>query len=69
MKKLNAAEGETEGEAALDPKALEAIGRALKAHYEELVQAPLPGKLIELLARIEKEEKRASGRKQRNAAK
>jgi hypothetical protein len=36
-----------------DPKALEAIGRALKAHYAELVQAPLPERFAELLARFE----------------
>jgi hypothetical protein len=39
--------------AASDPKALEAIGRALEAHYADLVQAPLPEKLVELLARLE----------------
>lgn len=38
--------------AALDRKALEAIGRALKAHHADLVQAPLPEKLVELLARL-----------------
>ncbi len=36
-----------------DPKAAEAIGRALKAHYADLVQAPLPKKFTELLARFE----------------
>jgi hypothetical protein len=39
--------------AARDPKAADAIGRALKAHYAELVDAPLPGKFLELLARFE----------------
>ena len=39
--------------AARDPKAAEAIGRALKAHYAELVDAPLPEKFLELLARFE----------------
>jgi Anti-sigma factor NepR len=38
--------------AARDPKAAEAIGRALKAHYAELVEAPLPEKFLELLARF-----------------
>jgi hypothetical protein len=42
--------------AAPDPKALEAIGRALAAHYANLVQAPLPDKFAELLARLEGEE-------------
>jgi len=39
--------------AAPDPKAVEAIGRALKAHYADLVHAPLPEKFAELLARFE----------------
>ena len=45
-------------EAALDTKALDAIGQALKAHYDDLVYAPLPDKFTELLARLEAEEKR-----------
>jgi hypothetical protein len=36
-----------------DPKAVEAIGRALKAHYSDLVHAPLPAKFVELLAQFE----------------
>jgi hypothetical protein len=36
-----------------DPKALEAIGKALEAHYARLIQAPLPDKFVELLARLE----------------
>ena len=39
--------------AAPDPKAVEAIGRALKAHYADLVHAPLPERFVELLARFE----------------
>jgi hypothetical protein len=39
--------------AAPDPKAAEAIGRALRAHYADLVHAPLPEKFVELLARFE----------------
>jgi Anti-sigma factor NepR len=42
--------------AAPDPKAVEAIGRALKAHYAELVDAPLTERLVELLARFEVED-------------
>ena len=41
--------------AAPDPKAVEAIGRALEAHYASLVQAPLPDKFVELLARLERD--------------
>ena len=40
-------------DAAPDPKAVEAIGRALEAHYSALVQAPLPDKFVELLTRLE----------------
>ena len=40
-----------------DPKAVEAIGRALTAHYVDLVQAPLPDKFAELLARLERADK------------
>lgn len=36
-----------------DPKAVEAIGRALEAHYADLIEAPLPDKFMELLARLE----------------
>jgi Anti-sigma factor NepR len=43
--------------AAPDPKAVEAIGRALKAHYAEFVHAPLPDKFVELLARFEVEDR------------
>lgn len=39
--------------AAPDSKAVEAIGRTLKEHYASLVDAPLPEKLLELLARFE----------------
>jgi hypothetical protein len=39
--------------AAPDPKALEAIGKALEAHYATLIQAPLPDKFVELLTRLE----------------
>jgi hypothetical protein len=34
-------------------EAVQAIGRALAAHYADLVQAPLPDKFMELLARLE----------------
>jgi len=38
----------------------EAIGGALKAHYDELVRAPIPQKFHELLTRLEAEEGAAS---------
>jgi hypothetical protein len=37
----------------LDAKSLEAIGRSLRAHYEDLVRAPIPGKFLEMLDRLE----------------
>jgi Anti-sigma factor NepR len=39
-----------------DPKAVEAIGRALEKHYASLIEAPLPDKFVELLARLEREQ-------------
>ena len=37
----------------LDARSQEAIGRSLKAHYEDLVRAPVPGKFLEMLDRLE----------------
>jgi Anti-sigma factor NepR len=42
--------------AAPDPKSVEAIGRALEKHYASLIEAPLPDKFVELLARLEREQ-------------
>ena len=44
---------EPPGGVAPDPKAVEAIGQVLKAHYADLIRAPLPEKFVELLARFE----------------
>ena len=55
-------------DATLDPKALEAIGRALKAHYDDLVHTPLPDKFVELLDRLEVEEQRKTSQGKRHAA-
>jgi hypothetical protein len=46
-----------------DPKAAEAIGRALQKHYSTLVEAPLPDKFVELLARLEREKDSATQEK------
>lgn len=42
--------------AELDPQVQEALGRALKAHYEDLVSAPVPDRLLVLLAELEAKE-------------
>ena len=57
MTRSNAVQNGDGNDAALDPKALEAIGRALKAHYDDLVDAPLPDKFLELLTRLEEKER------------
>ncbi len=53
--------------AAPDPKAVEAIGRALEVHYADLVQAPLPEKLVELLARLRVEDRASEPQGRGNA--
>lgn len=68
MKKSFVSPNQAQADAALDPKALEAIGRALKAHYDELVDAPLPDKFAELLARLEVEEELAKPKSARDAS-
>jgi hypothetical protein len=49
----------------LDSRSQEAIGRALKAHYDDLVRAPVPDKFMELLDRLEATEQ--SGNSQSGA--
>ena len=44
--------------AALDQKVLDTIGRALKAHYDDLVHAPLPQKFLALLSQLEEQEQK-----------
>jgi Anti-sigma factor NepR len=45
----------------LDQRIQDAIGRSLKAHYDDLVSAPVPDRLLALLAELEaKEEGRGS---------
>jgi Anti-sigma factor NepR len=56
------AEGNGSGAAAeLDPKIQEALGRALKAHYDDLVSAPIPDRLLVLLAELEAKEQGHGG--------
>ena len=48
-------------EMVLDPKVHESIGRSLKAHYDDIVNAPVPDKFLVLLAQLEAIEQRAAG--------
>jgi hypothetical protein len=45
----------------LDPRVQESIGRSLKAHYDDIVNAPVPDKFLVLLAQLEATEHRAVG--------
>ena len=49
----NAFRSRSSREAALDPKPLDAIGRALRAHYDDLLREPLPAQFEEPLAQLE----------------
>ena len=67
MNNLDAAMSEPGGgdnddfEMVLDPKVQESIGRSLKAHYDDIVNAPVPDKFLVLLAQLEATELSASG--------
>ena len=43
-------------EPALDPAVQDAIGKALKAHFQDLMQAALPDRLLVLLAELRAKE-------------
>jgi hypothetical protein len=45
----------------LDPKTQDAIGLALKAHYADLISAPIPDRLLVLLAELEAKEQGHGG--------
>jgi hypothetical protein len=49
-----------EVELILDPRVQESIGRSLKAHYDDIVNAPVPDKFLVLLAQLEAQELRAA---------
>ena len=48
-------------------EAVQAIGRALEAHYADLVQAPLPDKFLQLLARLEDDKSVSKAQGKRDA--
>ena len=41
----------------LDSRSQEAIGRTLKAHFDDLIRAPVPDRFMELLDRLEGNER------------
>jgi hypothetical protein len=41
----------------LDPRIQEAIGKSLKAHYDDLIRAPVPDRFLVLLAELEAKER------------
>lgn len=47
-------------ELVLDPRVQESIGRSLKAHYDDIVNSPVPDKFLVLLAQLEDQEQRAA---------
>ena len=67
MNVIHANKTEKPESAAPDPKAVEAIGRALEAHYSDLVKAPLPAKFVELLAQLEARDRVSDAQGRRDA--
>lgn len=55
-----AARAEIDEDMVLDPRVQESIGRSLKAHYDDLVTAPIPDRFLVLLAQLEATEQRLS---------
>jgi hypothetical protein len=45
----------------LDPKIQQILGRALKAHYDDLISAPIPDRFLVLLAELEAKEQDHGG--------
>jgi hypothetical protein len=43
-----------------DPHIQEFVARSLQAHYESIVQAPVPDRFLTLLAQLEVQEKKAA---------
>jgi len=41
----------------LDPRIQDAIGKSLKAHYDDLIKAPVPDRFLVLLAELEAKER------------
>ncbi|PTM51838.1 NepR family anti-sigma factor [Phreatobacter oligotrophus] len=56
--KQEAVEPPEERDVVLDPRIQEAIGKSLKAHYDDLVKAPVPDRFLVLLAELEAKERK-----------
>jgi len=56
-----ASQGDEDEGAILDPRVQESIGRSLKAHYDDIVNSPVPDKFLVLLAQLEAQEAKARG--------
>jgi hypothetical protein len=59
---MNAGHDGEATDVAIDPKTLETLDGAVKAHYGDLIRAPLPDRFFELLARLKDKERRVPGR-------
>ena len=53
--------GQHDLHAELNPKIQDALGQALKAHYDDLINAPIPDRFLVLLAELEAKERRHDG--------
>jgi hypothetical protein len=49
------------GEIVLDRRIQDAIGRSLRAHYDDLIKAPVPDRFLVLLAELEAMEQQHGG--------
>ena len=61
MSKAKPTDGRAADDAGLDANAMESIGRALKAHYDDLVKAPLPERLRQLIGSLDADETAPKG--------
>ena len=58
--------GATDEEPELDPRIQDILGRSLKAHYDDIVAAPMPDRFLVLLAQLEAKEKALSEKSDSN---
>ena len=58
MRQSNSVKNSPADDPPLDAKVLDALGRALTAHYEDVVRAPLPRRFLDLLDDLEKKERK-----------